>query len=711
ERDRYRSLVQASPEVIFSLAVEDGSFTSLNPAFQHLTGWTSESWIGKPFLSLSHPDDVARAIANVHLATLGEPTSPFELRILTRSGEDRDTEFVMTPHSEGERVVMILGIGRDITDRKRAEMNLRAAKEAAEQTSEAKSRFLANMSHEIRTPLNGLIGMTGLLLETPLDPQQCDYAEMLRASGENLLTLINDILDFSKIESGRLELENEPFDLRRCVNDTVDLMSAEAAEKDLRLECTISESCPDVVIGDVTRVRQVLVNLLSNSVKFTARGEVVVTVDAEESEPDVVELRCSVRDTGIGIPEDRIPHIFESFSQADTSTTRRYGGTGLGLAISKHLTEMMGGSIRVESEVGEGSTFYFAVRARRAEEGKPDATSAVAESGGNSENSDQEAPRRSLDRNLARQLPLRILVADDNVINRKVACLLLQNLGYRADTAANGLEVLHALELQDYDVVLMDVQMPELDGLETTRRIRSERPAGAKPRIIAVTAGAMPGDRAACLEAGMDDYIAKPVTGWEVQESLKRLGWEIEPAAGLGAPEAGGREDADASLVALPGIDLRVIADIHGMRPKMVAELVDNFLTTASHRVAAVRKAVERADDQALRKAAHSLKGSSGTLGAVLMSEICTDLETRGRRKSLAKVIAASGIEAEALRLEEELERVREAFHRQLAVWVDDEFGDGSASEETTGGDTPGTAVDRGSAATAAGAEGPVKEP
>ncbi len=675
ERDRYRSLVEASPEVIFSLAVKDGSFTSLNPAFQRLTGWPSESWIGKPFISLSHPDDVARAIANVHQATLGEPTSPFELRILTRSGEDRDTEFVMTPHREGDRVVMILGIGRDITDRKRAEMNLRAAKEAAEETSEAKSQFLANMSHEIRTPLNGLIGMTGLLLETPLDPQQNDYAEMLRASGENLLALINDILDFSKIESGRLELENEPFDLRRCVNETVDLMSAEAAEKDLLLECTISSSCPDVVVGDVTRLRQVLVNLLSNSLKFTARGEVAVNVDAEEEVAEVVELGFSVRDTGIGIPADRISHVFESFSQADASTTRRYGGTGLGLTISKHLTEMMGGKIWVESEVGEGSTFYFTVQVRRAEPGDP-ATSTTAEPGRERQGDDEaEPPRRSLDRNLARQLPLRILVADDNVINQRVACLLLQNLGYRADTAANGLEVLEALERQDYDVILMDVQMPELDGLETTRRIRAERPDGAKPRIIALTAGAMPGDREACLRAGMDDYIAKPVKGWEVQESLKRLGLEVESAA-----EAPARDGGDGVLIDEPGIDLEVIANIYRMRPAMVEELVDNFLTTASHRVAAVRKAIERADDQALRKAAHSLKGSSGTLGAVAMSDFCTELETRGRLKTLAKAIAASGIEVEAVRLEEELERVRRVFHRQLAAWSNEneETDDGS---------------------------------
>ncbi len=685
QRDRYRSLVQASPEVIFSLAVADGSFTSLNPAFEKLTGWSCESWTGKPFISLSHPDDVARAIANVHQATLGETTPPFELRILTRSGDDRDCEFVITPHFEGERVAMILGIARDITDRKRAEMNLRAAKEAAEAANEAKSEFLANMSHEIRTPLNGLIGMTGLLFETALDDQQQDYVETLRASGETLLALINDILDFSKIESGRLELENQPFDLRRCVVDTIDLVAADAAEKGLEIRHEIDGTCPEVVVGDVTRVRQVLANLVSNSVKFTASGEVVVTVTARRAAPEGWEIRFRVHDTGVGIAPDRVDRIFESFSQADASTTRRYGGTGLGLSISKHLTEMMGGHIWVESRLEEGSTFYFTVQVRHADE-------TALEEGERRAEPRRRRVQRVINRNLARQLPLRILVADDNVINQKVACLLLQNLGYRADTAADGLEVLEALKRQPYDVVLMDVQMPELDGLEATRRICREWGPGERPRIIAVTAGAMPGDREKCFAAGMDDYVPKPVQALELQEALLRAAGredlaeiededpEVEPADGRTAARRTAEEAEEETVedertngAELAGIDLEVIANIYRVRPSMVDELVDNFLTTALHRVETIKKAVAGADDQTLQKTAHSLKGSSGTLGASRMSEICADLEMRGGVKSLAKAIAASGAEAEVLQLEQELERVRDAFHRQLALWADED--------------------------------------
>ncbi len=664
DRNQYRSLVQAAPEVIFSLSVEDGSFSFINPAFERLTGWPPEEWFGRPFLDLSHRDDRATAIASIHQVIVGEEPPPFELRIKTRSGTVRSTEFAVSPYRDGDRMVLILGIARDVTDRKRVEMDLRAAKEAAESASQAKSEFLANMSHEIRTPMNGLIGMTGLLLDTPVDPQQLEYVETIRSSGETLLTLINDILDFSKIESGRLELERQPFNLRRCIHDSLDLVAGRAKEKQIDLQCKVASDCPEAVVGDVTRLRQIIVNLLGNSVKFTHRGSVQVDVSSQRTDPGCYELLVTVQDSGVGISLNRIDSIFESFSQADASTTRKFGGTGLGLAISKHLTELMGGRIWVESELGQGSTFYVTVPLR-----------------GHDETHESPPPRRPAIRRpagdrelLARRLPLRILIADDNVINQKVARLLLEKLGYRSDLAANGLEVLEALQRQRYDVILMDVQMPELDGLEATRRICREWPEHRRPRIIAVTAGAMRGDREKCIEAGMDDYISKPVQAEELEIVLERVGGLAPADRTMTALPAGGRADHfDEGSESLT-VDLQVIQSLHRLRPKMSQELVDNFLSTAGHRVARILQAVDRADDQTLQSIAHSLKGSSGTLGAARMAEICSDLEMRGRVRSLAKAIAASGIKAEAQTLERELQIVREAFEKQLAIWrVDSE--------------------------------------
>ncbi len=696
ERDRYRSLVQAAPDMIFSLAVEDGSITQLNPAFERLTGWSSEAWINKPFTSLSHQDDVPRAIANIHRVILGETIPPFELRILTKSGENRSAEFIVTPHRDEKRVVrFILGIARDITDRKRAEQDLRAAKESAEMASQAKSEFLANMSHEIRTPMNGFIGMTGLLLDTPLDAQQHDFVETIRSSGETLLTLINDILDFSKIESGKLELENQAFDLSSCLAGSLDLVAAKAAEKGLRLHSKLDADCPEILVGDVTRVRQILVNLLNNAVKFTAQGTVSVYARARPRTSTFHELEIAVRDTGVGIPADRIGRIFESFSQADASTTRKFGGTGLGLTISKHLAELMGGRIWVESEIGKGTVFHFTIQTRVP---VGDERLAFEES---------TRLRTMVDRELATRLPLRILIADDNVINQKVAHLLLENMGYRADLAASGLEVLEALARQSYDVVLMDVQMPELDGLETTRRIHGELDREKWPKIIAVTAGAMRGDREKCLAAGMDDYVSKPVQADELQAALKRtMGLEpgdrkkdgdqkkddrptnhrpnapqaeaprpLMPRPGSpppGAPrtdpyEAGPSRPQETVPVCTP-VNLQVITNLYRVRPAVVTELIDNFLATARERIGSIRRALDRADGPALQSAAHSLKGSSGTLGAAGMAEICADLETRGRDEDLG-----DNAEAAARKLEQEFDQVHRAFRRQLAEWSAEE--------------------------------------
>ena len=502
--------------------------------------------------------------------------------------------------------------------------DIRRYLDAAQDATRAKSEFLASMSHEIRTPMNGVIGMTSLLSETELDGEQRDYVETIRSSGDSLLTIINDILDFSKIEAGQLELEEHEFEFRACVEDVIDILAFKAAEKRIELASLIMPEVPAFVLGDSTRLRQIIMNLVGNAIKFTSAGEVVVTAELEESTAEEIVLHISVRDTGIGIPADRLGRLFKSFSQVDSSTTRKYGGTGLGLVISKQLCELMGGKIWVESEEDVGSTFHFTARVRKSSHDRlpgmdsccqekkalivdDNATNrkilllqlgswgieAEAVSSGpealqqvldgkrydlyvldyqmplmdgltlarlleNSLGAEaapmlllssmgtrfdiQDAPfaaaltkpvresqlqyviRNMLNQNgtivesqntieslEASDSPLRILLADDNMINQKVLQRLLDQIGYTADLAGNGLEVIDILKYRNYDVVLMDVQMPEMDGIAATRWIRTSLPPDQQPYIIAVTANTSLDDRNDCLSAGMNDFIEKPV--------------------------------------------------------------------------------------------------------------------------------------------------------------------------------------------------------
>ncbi|MCZ6838706.1 MAG: ATP-binding protein [Alphaproteobacteria bacterium] len=630
---RFKRFFELSQEMM-GIADENGRLHTMNNAWTEQLGWTSEELGAKPFIEFVSAADMATVRAALDDLAAGRNAADFSVRFTCKINDDRWLEWHVAPDDDGQLFCAV----HDVDEARHHQHELEEARATAEEAAGSMADFLATMSHEIRTPMNGIIGIAKLLLDTDLEAEQRHYAKSVMESGEALLEIIDDILDISKMEAGKLEIVEQDFGIEKVVRSVIDVLTPRAMEKRLELATYIAPEMTNAVRGDAGKLRQILLNLVGNAIKFTDSGAVSIRVTVE-SESDLQQiLRFEVKDTGIGIPEASRSHLFLPFSQADSSTSNKYGGTGLGLSICKQLTELMGGEIGFDSEENQGSTFWFTVQLGRVKS-SPLETILIADISTASDSEVEPVVNKMIEQavqssqvSVGKPNSLRVLLVEDNAVNQLLATAILKKAGHRVDLATDGIEGVESVRNNLYDVVLMDIQMPNMDGLEATRRIRAMDDSNkANVYIVAITANALLGDRETCLSAGMNDYLPKPIDQKRLLAALElvRTDTPVEPE-----PDSLG----DNSDAAIDDADFRILEETVGS--DAVANMVAISLASAPATMALIQAANAEGDLEKMKREAHDLGSNFGNLGATRLHAHIVELtkacrEGRAARASL----------------------------------------------------------------------------